>query len=163
MEEAAAPPCQQPAPLLPLPGTCTGNLGATTQPRGVPALAAPLHPQSMIWQHPLVPQVPPGCSPRTHQPPLLLHLGADPAASGDPLILSSPCQGGRLGEPLSQQSNISALPQAPDMPGHPHSLAGQGAKQTPHSLHTGIHLGANPGCRVGNMGCSQPALHSSEL
>lgn len=45
------------------PGTHTRNLGATTQPRGVPALAAPLHPRSSEWQHPLVPQVPPGCPP----------------------------------------------------------------------------------------------------
>lgn len=94
----------------------------------------------------------------------LLHLRADPAASRDPLILGSPCQGGRLREPLSQQSSISALPQASDVPGHPRSPAGQAAKGTPHSLHTGIHLGANPGCsRVGNMGCSRPVLHSPEL
>lgn len=169
---AGAPPCQQPAPVLPFQGHTPG----IREPRHNPEGSQPWQPLctpgaasgSTHWCPRCHRAAPPGDSrsqpPRTHQPPLLLHLRADPAASRDPLILGSPCQGGRLREPLSQQSSISALPQAPDVPGHPRSPAGQGAKGTPHSLHTGIHLGANPGCsRVGNMGCSRPVLHSPEL
>lgn len=138
MEEAAAPPCHSQLLSSPFQGH-TGNLGARAQPRGVPALAAPLHLQSTHWCSGTTSLSSWGTtSPSPQQPPLLLLPGADPAAPCNPLILSSPCQGGRLGEPPSQQSNISALPQAPDVPGHPHSPAGQRAKKTPHSLHTGI-------------------------
>lgn len=77
MEEAAALPCQQPAPVLPLPGTHTGNLGVTAQPQRVPALAAPLHLESTDLAAPTGAQVPPGCPPEVQSAP----APQDPAAT----------------------------------------------------------------------------------
>ena len=213
----SSPPASTPAPVLPPSGTQKGHLRATTQYLTTPARGPDpgQHSQPLripwsraVWQastHTAGSQVPPGLQP-THPPRALDNRSQHPMTAGHPYVLqpASPavranslpgsfdpqaprCQDSRLGEPPSQQSNISPLPQAPQRARTsltaPLPLPEQGTppcrkraneatslsqrsparqrRELMSFLHTGINFSANPG--RGRAGSTRPPPAACQL